>query len=413
MKIIKNIIYLSLIAGAIFSGTLTFYKKSDVLSIEKVENLLAGVFFIDSITEAEIRNNYNLANEGEKTLNILIVPGHDDDIWGAQFNGVKEADLNVELAQYLKSFLEKEKGFNVFLVRDARGYDPIFLNYFSQNRAPIISFIDQYKTIMKSAVEVGLVKINNIVEHNTAERETVIKLYGINKWANEHDIDIVVNIHFNDYPGRRYERRGKYSGFAIYVPESQFSNSKASLALARPVFEQLAKYLPVSDLPKEQNGIIEDQELIAIGANNSLDSAVLFLEYGYIYESQFTNKNIRKVALEEAAYQTYLGIKNFFDGTSNPLTQRYDLLSDSYSWSDNLSKGLRGSKDVFALQLALVQNEIYPPKELSKNDCPINGNFGKCTDRAVKDFQIKYNIEPPVGRVGPLTRGKLNEIFSR
>ncbi|PJE74151.1 MAG: hypothetical protein COV02_00010 [Candidatus Terrybacteria bacterium CG10_big_fil_rev_8_21_14_0_10_41_10] len=121
---------------------------------------------------------------------------------------------------------------------------------------------------------------------------------------------------------------------------------------------------------------------------------------------------MRKVALEEAAYQTYLGIKNFFEGEKNFLTQQYETLNKSYSWIDNLNKGLRGNKDVFALQLALAQSEVYPPKMLSKNDCPINGNFGKCTNEAVMEFQKKYNIEPPFGFVGPITREKLNSLYS-
>ncbi|PIR57854.1 MAG: hypothetical protein COU71_01860 [Parcubacteria group bacterium CG10_big_fil_rev_8_21_14_0_10_38_31] len=413
MKLIKNTIYLLLIAGAILSGALMLSHNDEILSVKPIENLLAGVFFVDSITEAEIRTTYNLAKKEQDKLNILIVPGHDEAVFGAQFNGVKEADLNVELGEYLKNLLEKEEAFNVFLVRDSNGYNPIFLNYFNENRWSIIQFTNQYKNMMNTVVQLGLVEINNIVEHNRASEETIIKLYGINKWANENDVDIVINIHFNDYPGRKYNKPGEYSGFSIYIPESQYSNAKASLALAQPVFDQLRKYLPISDMPKEQTGITEDQELIAIGANNSLDPAVLFIEYGYIYESQFTNENIRKIALEEAAYQTYLGIKNFFEGEVNLSTKQYDTLSKTYFWNNDLNKGLKSSKDVFALQLALAQNEVYPPETLSKNDCPINGNFGRCTNEAVKEFQKKYNIDPPLGFVGPITRDKLNEIFAR
>jgi len=413
MNIIKNTLYLFLITGAILSGVLVLSGNNKILSSKPLENLLAGVFFIESITEAEIKTTYNLAKQEQDKLNILIVPGHDEDVWGAQFNGEKEANLNAELGEYLSNFLEKEKGFNVFLTRDKRGYNPIFLNYFNENRQLIIQFINQYKNMMDTVVRIGLVEINNIIEHNRASNETVIKLYGINKWANENDIDVVIHIHFNDYPGRKYDKPGKYSGFSIYVPEKQFSNSKVSMALAKSVSGQLKKYLPVSDMPKEQNGIIEDQELIAIGANNSLDPAVLFIEYGYIYEPQFTNRNTRKVALEEAAYQTYLGIKNFFEGEDNSLTRQYDALKNTYSWENNLERGLKGSKDVFALQLALAQSEVYPPKTFSKNDCPINGNFGNCTNEAVKEFQKKYKIEPPLGFVGPITRGKLKEIFAK
>jgi len=39
----------------------------------------------------------------------------------------------------------------------------------------------------------------------------------------------------------------------------------------------------VSNISGENRGIIEDQKLIAIGAYNTLDPAVLFMEYGYIH----------------------------------------------------------------------------------------------------------------------------------
>ncbi|PJE74158.1 MAG: hypothetical protein COV02_00005, partial [Candidatus Terrybacteria bacterium CG10_big_fil_rev_8_21_14_0_10_41_10] len=251
MKLIKTTVYILLFAGAALSIFLTYYKKSDLLSISPVENILAGVFFIDSITETQLKTTYTLTKKEQDKLNILIVPGHDENVWGAQFNYIKEAELNTELAEDLKNFLEKENGFNIFLARDNNGYNPLLLNYFNENREDIIQFANQYKTMMNTAVQIGLVETSNTVEHNVASEETVIKLYGINKWTNENNIDIVINIHFNDYPGRRYDQRGKYSGFAIYVPESQYSNSKASLALAQPVFNQLKKYLPVSNMPKE------------------------------------------------------------------------------------------------------------------------------------------------------------------
>lgn len=40
------------------------------------------------------------------------------------------------------------------------------------------------------------------------------------------------------------------------------------------------------------------------------------------------------------------------------------------------------------------------------------GYFGSITLAAVKIFQQRYNINPVNGRVGPLTRGKMNELFS-
>ena len=54
-------------------------------------------------------------------------------------------------------------------------------------------------------------------------------------------------------------------------------------------------------------------------------------------------------------------------------------------------------------QLLMTDSEIYP-------EAIINGNFGGATQRAIKRFQAKYGITNN-GRVGPLTRAKLHEVF--
>ncbi len=265
---------------------------------------------------------------------------------------------------------------------------------------------------MDSLVQSGLVDIRKGIERNNAPSATAIRLYGINKWANENNIDIVVHLHFNDHPGRKYNQRGEYSGVTIYIPEKQFSNAKASKALAETVFKRLTTYSARSNMPLEREGVVEDQELIAIGAYNTLDPAVLLIEYGYIYETQFINPKTRTLAIEESALQTYLGILDFFGIKELEKENIYNTAALPYLWDNNLKKGTRGSKDVFALQTALAFQFFYPPAQKSKNDCPVNGNFGPCTARAVIDFQKKYDIEPASGFVGPLTRSKLNEFYS-
>ena len=69
----------------------------------------------------------------------------------------------------------------------------------------------------------------------------------------------------------------------------------------------------------------------------------------------------------------------------------------------------RGSKsdEVKTLQEMLSRDkEIYPEQS-------IIGIFGPATQRAVIRFQKKYNITPPMGIVGPITRAKLNELYGR
>ncbi|SRR3989338_5120846 len=72
-------------------------------------------------------------------------------------------------------------------------------------------------------------------------------------------------------------------------------------------------------------------------------------------------------------------------------------------FNSDLQLGSRGD-DVKRLQELLAQDkEIYP-------DGLATGYFGALTSAAVKKFQAKNGL-PQVGRVGPATRAKLNEVF--
>ena len=153
----------------------------------------------------------------------------------------------------------------------------------------------------------------NKVRHNPAADNASQALYGVNKWANDNNIDIVLHLHLNDYPQRKYDMPGKYKGFSIYVPDRQFPNGEASIEIAKSIKEELAKIAPASNFPKEKEIIIEDQQLIAIGSNASRKGVSILLEYGYIYEPQFYDKEIRSFALREMAEATARGLKDFFD----------------------------------------------------------------------------------------------------
>src|SRR3989344_5385054 len=63
--------------------------------------------------------------EEKKPIKILIVPGHDNQFSGAVFNGVREADLNLELAKKLVSSLAEDTRLYVTIARDDSGYIPI------------------------------------------------------------------------------------------------------------------------------------------------------------------------------------------------------------------------------------------------------------------------------------------------
>jgi len=298
-----------------------FAQKLFLAGLLSLASVFSSALFQEKVTPQMLKEKY-----ARGTIQILVVPGHDNESYGAEFRGLTEARVNAELGKYLYEFLRSDEKFIPFLTRNgATGeLNDWFLDYLKKERAQISNFRKKVKSITKNALQSGEIVRNIKVYHNPAADNTSLNLYGINKWANENNIDIVVHIHFNDYPGRVYNKPGEYSGFAIYVPERQLPNSRASIAIAQSVKETLVKFFKTSDFPKEQETIIQDQQLIAVGANASREGASFLMEYGYIYEPQIHDAKIRSVILKELAYQTYRGIKNYF--LENPENANTTLL---------------------------------------------------------------------------------------
>jgi hypothetical protein len=76
----------------------------------------------------------------------------------------------------------------------------------------------------------------------------------------------------------------------------------------------------------------------------------------------------------------------------------------THYFREDLKKGMRGS-EIAMLQRCLKYEGCFP-------DIEATGYFGGITLNSVICFQKKYNIRPPYGYVGPLTRSKLNELFN-
>lgn len=244
-------------------------------------------------------------------IKILLVPGHDDAVWGAQYGNVKEADMNLRLATKIYNTLKKDKRFEVHITRDSKEYTKKFADYFSKHQDEIVAFRENAKKKMQEKISDGSFIEKENPPHNNASEDVAIKLYGLNKWANENKMDAVIHVHFNDYPRPDKWTVGKYKGFAIYIPEGQMVNAKASSKLAGKIFTQLKKKYATSTYPEEKGGLVEDQSLIALGSNGTLLSTVrsILIEYGYIY--RFKAKNLES-NYTNMANLTSTGIKNYF-----------------------------------------------------------------------------------------------------
>ncbi len=381
--------------------------------IEDGGRQLAAVFLSHNPkTIADIKSKYAAAPDApQKRVRVLIVPGHEPGYGGAEFGALKERDLTVMLAQDLQGFMQGNNHYQTMLTRDASGWSPTFDAYFKKNWDDIAEWTAAYHNEMSRLISLGTMKsMSSSVEHNSAPTNVALRLYGITKWANENDIDITIHVHFNDYPGHPRGTPGKYTGFAIYVPESQYENSTTTKAIARNIYARLAKYNPVSDLPGESAGIVDEPELIAIGANNTSDAASMLIEYGYLYEPQFVNPDLRDKAIRDLAFQTYLGLQDFFGAQSVVnVAGAYDTLLIPHQWKSPIAAGQ--SDDIYALQTAFTIDGVYPPSAASKNDCPRTGKIGPCTIKALEQFQKKYGISNEKGIVGPKTQSILNSKF--
>lgn len=388
-----------------------FLVEKDVFSIAGLSPEKQTASVGDAVSVDDLKNRYdrfsNGRNHDSNRIKVLIVPGHDEKHFGAQFGDLKEVQLNWELSKYLYDFLLKDKNFRVFLASDENGFNNKIENYLEEEENEIEEFKKYKKQVTQELIDSGEIEIEQYVAHNSAPEEVVDVLYGINRYSNEENFDVVLHVHFNDDVRKNKKVAGAHSGISIYVPASQFSNGSASKEMAQSIFTRLTKVFSPSTNVAEQAGVIQDSELIAVGAFNSVDSIALLIEYGYIYESQFNDETLRPVALKELAYQTYFGMKTFFDKDFSENKKQTTLFP--YYWTKDLTGKEKNDLDVFALQVFLRLHEMYPPMN-NFADCPIAGNYGKCTENALKNFQDKYGLNK-TGKFDSETRKFLQDLI--
>ncbi len=321
-----------------------------------------------------------------KQWKILIVPGHDNEYYGAEFGILQEADLTLLAAASLAAFLNQNPRFAVTVARDlASGdYPSELTRYFRTERQSIRVFrqssqVSNYTGAPKSFTQ----------------DEVALRLHGINQWAEQQRVDLVIHLHFNDYAGRTKDQIGPYAGVAIYVPRA----ASSSQAVAQTVYNGLKSYFATSNAPAETDGVIIDGALIATSPEVTRRGAAFLLEYGYIYEPKFSHPETRRVILSEMNWQIYRALENYF-GSKKDLPETLLL---PYRFSRELTATSTG-RDVLALERALYQEKLY--------QCPFGGIFSPCLTDAVKTYQQKYKL-PPTGVVGAATLAELNRRYSK
>ncbi len=350
------------------------------------------------VTPEILHQKYINAGIGDEKVKILIMPGHEPTFGGTELGALKERNVVVEIAQDLAEHLRTNERFEVTVARDTKEWYAPLKKYFKKEWKNIQTFIKDKKKEWSKRTRMGDVEQRTFeVAHNTAAADVALRLYGINKWASEQGYDVVIHPHLNDNPGAT-----NHSGFAVYVPDAQYANAEGSHALGTNIASLLNRFNATSTLAIENYGVVEDQDLIALGSYDTADFASVLIEYAYIYESKIRNSEARTVVLDDFAYQTYRGIQDFF----NAPVAGDDTLALPYAWEVSPLPLAKSDPQVYALQAALHKLRFYPPKGELLIGCPISGYMGECTKKALKAFQASKGLEQ-TGTIGPKTKAAL------
>ncbi len=343
-------------------------------------------------------------------VRVFIMPGHEPNFGGSEFKNTIERNVNVEIASKLKEYLEADGKFEVVLGRDTRTWNSELQTYFDEHLADIKAWRDEQASIMRERVQDGDIDlVDDPIVHEHVSGDVATRLYGVNKWVGEQGFDVAVHVHVNDYGSRGRNKLGEFTGYAIYVPESQYDNASLSKEIATAVHNRFSQVFPQSNAKREKGGVVEDQQLVALGRYNTAKTPSILIEYAYVYETQITDKAIRGIAINEYAFQTYQGLKDYFFGINDEDVIKTATLP--HEWKQAIAETFTQNPDVYALQIALRNMGVYPIEGKTLNDCPISGLFGGCTRKALVAFQEKYGIEGEDGVVGEKTRAKLHELY--
>lgn len=304
LKNISLVLALILISGFFYIVPNYFGAELDRL------NNYAATFFSTGIEVKDLVKKY--ADPRSEKIKILIVPGHEPSFGGTEYKNLKERDLNLALAEKIKTILAQNPKFEIITTRDDQGWNPEIKNYVETNKKEIESWMVNSKAEMSRLIKNGqITKLKGQIGRTKANSNSILFLYGINKWAAENKVDIAINLHFNNNP--QYKGRPIYNGFSIYVPEKQYSNALSSKILAQDLLTEISKIQSTSTMPLEKEGIIEDQELIALGSFNTADSLSVLIEYAYIYEDPLQSAPGRDLFINQAAASTAKALNNFFE----------------------------------------------------------------------------------------------------
>lgn len=233
-------------------------KKSHVLLI-LIGLLLAAILFSVGMWYGV---GLPVANMGDGQKTVMLDPGHGGPDPGAvsEYSGIKEKDINLDIALKVKELLEKEN-FKVIMTRSED-----ILQYTSEN-----SGITQKR------------------------REDLLRR---KEMMDSGDADIVVSIHLNKFPQSRYR------GAQVFFPPDS--------AESRKLAGSLQKSLKSTVDPENNREAILKKEPIIILKNSKTTTAVV--ECGFLSNPEEDRLLATHDYQEKLALGIKNGISNYFKG---------------------------------------------------------------------------------------------------
>ena len=313
MKIIKYILVIFALYG--FVSLLLFYTNKTAESpttSTSTTNAISVVTTPIATTTASISTATITPPKTSRPFTILVVPGHDTNTGGAQYRDVYERDIVVTVAQKIAALLATSSNYKIIVARDTQTWNPILQNYFDENKQNIIDFKDEHQVAAAAALSSGQEKyVPDEASHSIVNATSSLELYGINKWADENPVDLILHLHFNNSERPNMNEPGSYHGFTMFIPDKQRVNATTSRAIGQDIYAELKKFFTPEIVGNNGTSLIEDQSLIALGGSETLTKPAILIEYGYVYDKNLQDPTDRDKTLSQMAVQTVAGIQDY------------------------------------------------------------------------------------------------------
>lgn len=230
-------------------------KKSNILLVGLIFLLLVAIYSLNTVTDS----SRAASGKGDKKM-VILDPGHGGEDPGvvSRYSGLREKDINLQIAMKVKDLLEKE-GFNILMTRE-------------EDR---LEYSD------------GTTNITEKRRQDLTRRKKIM---------DESGAGIVVSIHMNGFP------ETQYSGAQVFYPPQSPDSLKLAGVLQKSIKE-------IADPNNQRQPMEKKQQIVIL---KDLKTTTVIVECGF-----FSNPDEEK-KLGTDEYQALLataiadGIKNYY-----------------------------------------------------------------------------------------------------